>query len=57
MTLDEFIIDLENPNISRLAVDTVELLGFLKELKSARELIKQQCQYIEQHIDGRAENG
>ena len=53
MTLDEFIIDLENPNMRRLAVDTVELLGFLKELKSARELIKQQCQYIEQHIDRR----
>ena len=60
MILDEYIKELENPNIHRLAVDTNELLAFLKELKDARELIKRQNQciesqarYIAEHIDRR----
>lgn len=60
MILDEFIKELENPNIHRVAVDTNELLAFLKELKGARELIKRQSQciesqarYIAEHIDRR----
>jgi hypothetical protein len=60
MILDEFIKELESPNIHRVAVDTNELLAFLKELKGARELIRHQSQciesqarYIEEHIDRR----
>lgn len=57
MILDEFIKELENPSIHRVAVDTNELLAFLK---GARELIRHQNQciesqarYIAEHIDRR----
>lgn len=60
MILDEFLKELESPNIHRFTVDTNELLAFLKELKGARELIKRQNQciksqarYIAEHIDRR----
>lgn len=37
MILDEFIKELESPNIHRFTVDTNELLAFLKEWKEEME--------------------
>lgn len=52
MTLDEYIELFELPTFE-VTVDTAELLGICKELKEARELIKNMSRYIEEHIDRR----
>lgn len=50
MTLEQYIELFEKPSFE-VQVDTAELLGFFKELQAARELIKNQSQYIENYID------
>lgn len=50
MTLEQYIETLEKPNF-KIDVDTYEILDLFKELKRSRELIKQQAEYIFEHID------
>ena len=49
MTLDELIELMKKPNFE-VKIDTNDLLAFLIELKESRILIKQQAQYIENHL-------
>lgn len=49
MTLDELIELMKKPNFE-VTIDTNDILGLLIELKESRELIKQQAQYIENHL-------
>lgn len=49
MTLDELIELMKKPNF-KVTIDTNDLLALLIELKESRKLIKQQAQYIENHL-------
>lgn len=50
MTLEQYIELFKKPNF-KVEVDTAELLRLCEELRDSRELIKNQAQYIENHID------
>ena len=49
MTLDELIELMKKPNFT-VTLDTNDIPALLIELKESRKLIKQQAQYIENHL-------
>lgn len=49
MKLEDFIELLKKPDF-KATIDTNDLLALLIELKESRELIRQQAQYIENHL-------
>lgn len=49
MTLEQYIELFEKPSF-KVEVNTEELLSLFKELRDSRELIKNQAQYIENHM-------
>ena len=60
MTIDEVIKIMEDPNKHEVVFENGQLLKWLRELREAKELIRQQSavlesqsRYIEMHIDGR----
>lgn len=60
MTLEQVIQKMEDPNNHEIIFERNELSTWLRELRDARELIRQQSaviesqsRYIAMHIDGR----